>query len=131
MREETVDFSTLLGKVMVSVEGGKGSNEIVFTTDDGKVYTLSHDQDCCESVYIEDIEGDLIALVGKGIVRGLFPIEMAEEVSNVDLPPADGADSSYTWTFYKLATFLGYVTIRFFGTSNGYYGETASLKRIK
>ena len=58
---------------------------------------------------------------------------MAEEATNSDDPPptSDYAPESYTWTFYKLATVRGYVTIRWFGSSNGYYSETASFARIR
>ena len=67
-------------------------------------------------IYIEDICGDINNLIGSKII-------MAEEVINRDLSPLNKYDESYTWTFYKFATVKGYVTIRWYGESNGYYSE--------
>jgi hypothetical protein len=114
-------ISVLVGKTLTSVV--KGSDAIAFHVDNGDAYEMRHDQDCCESVYIEDICGDLQDLVGS-------PITLADEVTNSNDPPAEGADDSYTWTFYHLATAFGYVTIRWFGTSNGYYSESVSFHKI-
>lgn len=124
-----VDISVFVGKTFKSVVIEKKNEEILFTDSSGTEFRMHHDQDCCESVYIEDIAGDLQDLVGS-------PILQAEESSNSDAPPKadpdlpDYRDESYTWTFYRLATVKGYVTIRWYGSSNGYYGESVSVEEL-
>lgn len=107
----------LMGKTLISIN--KNYDEIYFNTDDNKAYKMYHDQDCCESVIIEEVIGDLDDLLNS-------PITMAEEVSKFD----EDACESGTWTFYKLATNKGYVTIRWYGSSNGYYSESVDFIEI-
>lgn len=120
------DVSILKGLTLKRVER-LPDESIDFEVDDGRVFSMCHEQDCCESVTIDDICGDLQDLVGS-------PILQAEEVSNE--PPAKPkseevyCDESETWTFYKLATIKGAVTIRWYGTSNGYYSESVDFKEI-
>ncbi len=115
-------FNNMIGKTIAKVNGKKGYNEMVFIATDGSWFHFYHEQDCCESVDIEDICGDLDDLIGT-------PITMAEEVSNIDDVPVDmGCHDSYTWTFYKFGTNRGTVTVRWFGTSNGYYCEVPQYK---
>lgn len=118
-----IAFDTLVGKTLIAVDNN--GYEIKFTVSDDEVYKLFHDQDCCENVYVESVDGDLNDLIGT-------PIVMAEEVSNADtgLGPLSEWEDSYTWTFYKLATVKGYVTIRFYGSSNGYYSESVDFVKI-
>ena len=121
-------FEDLLGKTLSSVEKNDDNDEIIFRTTDGDVFRLFHCQDCCESVYVEDIIGDLADLIGR-------PLTMAEEViheqdENPDgVTPPEEFQESFTWTFYKLATARGYVTIRWYGSSNGYYSESVSFAK--
>lgn len=118
------EFKDLLGLTLTNVER-VGDEEIKFTVSDGRVFKLDHYQDCCESVYIESIAGDLTDLIGN-------PITLAEEVTSEENPPDAKAETleyqdSFTWTFYKLATIKGYVDIRWYGESNGYYSESVDF----
>lgn len=120
-----MNFEDMKGITLKAISNNGDS--ITFYAEDGSEYSLFHDQNCCEHVYVEDVIGDFNDLLGT-------PLTMAEEVSNFDPPPLfpDGYEpESYTWTFYKLATVKGYVTIRFFGESNGYYSESVSFGVIK
>jgi hypothetical protein len=124
MRYDEPQFSTLLGKTLTSVNVGR--EEIEFVTDEGRNYRLYHDQDCCEHVYVESVVGDVDDPIGS-------PITLAEEAvswSRPDDANPEYEQDSFTWTFYKLATIKGYVDIRFYGTSNGYYSEGVDFKEV-
>jgi hypothetical protein len=118
------NISTLVGKTLASV-AKTSDDSIGFVTDAGEKFCLYHSQDCCESVSIDDIAGDLNDLVGS-------PITKAEEVvSENENPPGLSKEfqDSFTWTFYHLATAKGYVTIRWYGESNGYYSERVDFAK--
>ncbi len=109
------NMSDLLGLTFTSVEAI--DDAIIFKTET-ETFKLYHEQDCCESVYVEDITGELQDLVGTPILHS--------EESTKD----DGDNDEYgMWTFYKLATIKGWVDIRFYGSSNGYYGVGVNLIR--
>ena len=65
-----MSFEDLKGKILLSVVNND-DEELIFTTDEGTVYKLYHDQCCCESVTIEDIDGDLEDLIGSEIFHGI------------------------------------------------------------
>ena len=116
-------YTELIGKTFVSVEN-IGNEKLVFEAESGERYKFCHMQDCCESVTIEDVVGDLNDLIGS-------PITMAEEITHEQENP-EGVkvpeyQESFTWTFYKFATVKGYVTVRWYGSSNGYYSESVDF----
>ncbi len=119
-----VEVNSLVGKTIVDVNRRNDlENEALeFTTSDGDVFRMMHDQDCCESVTIADICGDLNDLVGEPVMHASVESNRAEEWEDFE---------SATWTFYKLATKKGWVTIRWLGESNGYYSEQVEFTQIK
>jgi Golgi nucleoside diphosphatase len=126
-----VEFKDLLGKTLIKIDIDYNNDKITFYCNNETVYQLFHQHDCCESVTIDDIVGDLEDLLEN-------PITLAEEVSNYE--PTSEEDikrteeinrwGSCTWTFYKLATVKGYVDIKWFGESNGYYSESVDFKQL-
>ena len=104
----------MIGKIFTCVE--QRGDELLFSND-VEAFRFHHWQNCCESVYIEAIVGDLSDLVGT-------PILMAEESGNSE-------DSEWgdvvEWTFYKFATRKGYVDVNWRGSSNGYYSTSVNM----
>lgn len=148
---DNVDFSELKGKTIAEIEGLKeGSEEVFFTCTDGSKYRMIYHHDCCAGCSIEELIGcDVQDLIGHEVL-------MAEEVSSQEPDEAKIAerkakydqetdkeywygpspdngwkDESETWTFYKLATIKGSMTIRWYGSSNGYYSESPSFEKSK
>ena len=123
-----MNFSILKGLTITSIDGLEDdSAEVIFTTSEERRFEMSHSQDCCERVSIEDICGDVNDLLNS-------PILLAEKETS-DEDPVDVNkeyhDDLYCWTFYKLSTFKGDVTIRWYGESNGYYSVGVDFEEIR
>lgn len=121
-----VKFEELVGKIMKTVVNDK-DERVIFTTEDDEEYMLYHGQNCCESVRVEDVCGDLADLVG-------FPVLHAEESIGKrpeDRPAPEWGIDSETWTFYRISTVRGTVVIRWHGESNGWYSEGVDFVRTR
>tara|TARA_R110000737_G_scaffold23264_2_gene41909 strand:+ start:284 stop:736 length:453 start_codon:yes stop_codon:yes gene_type:complete len=125
-------FKELQGRMLSKIVYNE-DNEIHFHLTDTHYVSMHHDQDCCECVYIEDIVGDLDDLIGTTLL-------LVEEVNNYEPSNAeeddkeedeyDYIDESETWTYYRFSTEKGDVSIRWYGSSNGYYSESVDIKII-
>jgi hypothetical protein len=111
-----MEFKELIGKTMRCITINNNKDKIEFETDSGN-FLLFHEQECCEDVHITEIHGDLDDLIGQ-------PLLIADEVVS------DDNEDYVTWSFYKLSTINGSVTIRWMGVSNGCYSERVSIKQL-
>ncbi len=119
--DPVTSFDDLLGRVLTRVEQ-LGNDELRFYLTEDHYVRLYHSQDCCESVTIDDINGDLDDLVGT-------PLLVVDQRSNRG-EDEDGY-SSCTWTFYTFRTIKGSVDVKWYGTSNGYYSEAVHVDIVQ
>lgn len=103
--KERCNFDVLKGKTLKSIVGAVENNDrIVFETTDGERFLMYHSQDCCESVSIHTVNGNVEDLIG-------HPLLEVEDVSG-ETPDVEEVNAmnydSYTWTFYKLGTIRGF-----------------------
>lgn len=116
------DFEYLVGKTVVKQEMAsfRGNDAIVLTLEGGERFVMTHYQDCCENVGLEDTTGSWDDIVGQKVMS-------VYENSN-------GNETVYgheTYTFYTINTFKGSVTLRWYGSSNGYYSESVGCYLLK
>ena len=110
-------FRDLIGKTLSAVMPIDGG--IAFQIRDGGQWRLRGHRSHLSSVVLRDVVGDLSDLVDA-------PIVMADEEAKTNHDVIEAEDMGLTWTYYKLATKKGYVTISFRGDSlGGRYTERA------
>lgn len=123
MQEPIQRFEDLQGRILSKVEQVDNDEMRFYLTDEHYV-KLYHRQDCCESVTIEDIVGDLDDLVGTPL------LVVEERVSRNEDGTEELYADSYTWTYYSFRTIKGSVDIRWYGSSNGYYSESVDVEIV-
>lgn len=125
---DLVEMAVLEGQTITKVEGLEEHSEEVFIhTKEGNIYKFYHEQDCCESVYLSDFEGDSSDLIGGLIVKAEEVSESGDEES--ENKPYEYCES-FTWTFYKIDTTKGSLWMRWLGESNGYYSESVYIVKV-
>ena len=121
---KTITNLPILGKTIKFIKGlEEESDEVLFYCNDRSIYKMYHEQDCCECVSIDDVNGNVDDLIGSKILQAeVYTKDMEDE--------REDADSSGTYTFYNFATINGYVQVKWFGTSNGYYSEAVEFEKV-
>ena len=111
------DMKDMVGKKVLGIYYDEENFQIL--TDDC-VYAFYHQQDCCESVWLTQVDGISDKLIGSRIV-----------IAEVATDEKDTEYGHITWTFYKIGTNKGMIDFRWCGESNGYYSETVDLVKIE
>lgn len=112
------------GKIIKSIDGlEKGSEVVSINFMDGSSLIQVHEQDCCESVEVEQVDGDASKHIGATVYELIEKVVEQEDIDKEILP---AWVDSITATFYTLKTSKGYIDWRWFGESNGYYSEDVS-----
>jgi hypothetical protein len=133
-RRHNCPLETLEGLTIAFVTGLRQySGKVAIHTVDDREFVFEHEQDCCESVTLDDFDGDPEDLQGAVIY-------MAEKVSSnprkrepsfeelffTEYIP-EVSDGDWEWTFYKIETNKGGLWMRWLGDSNGYYATDVSF----
>lgn len=103
----------LIGTQIIQIIGCSVYSEQVQIVTDRGTLILFHNEDCCETVSVEEIHGNPEDLIGAIVM-------VAESRSSVQNSTTD------EWTFYHFITTKGDLTIRWYGESNGYYSMDVS-----
>lgn len=111
---EEIKFK-IISEIVVTKDSGDDS--IVINFEDGSYIRMFHEQECCEAVWIEDIESNKDISDYKNAV--VIDMYVTKRVNLND-------EESSTFTFYNLNTSKGSINIRWNGESNGYYSEEVS-----
>ena len=106
-----VPIPWLLGFTLSAVEHNQDWECIVFTRTDGVQVKMHHEQECCEHVWVEEVHGDLQALIG-------YPLTTAEVYTRDGGESEDGDDRMFT--FYRIGNERHMATIRWCGESHHY-----------
>lgn len=130
------DMNPLIGQTIRAIEcefreyeaanGMKVPVHTIIIVCDNCAFETSHSQDCCETVEVHDIIGDLNSLIGKKVIN-CKTIESQEWPSDVE--KGQYVDS-FTWTTQIIQTKSTEIKIRWLGESNGWYSEGIYFRRI-
>lgn len=112
------EVSSTYMKTPVTVHIKPGCSDILLFEGD-QTFVFHYEPDCCATATIEDIVGELSDLENT-------PLLVATEATKSGENKSEGYGTE-TWSFYKFRTLKGSVTVRWYGSSNGYYSETVTL----
>lgn len=125
-------FKNLKGKIIRRIIT-KNDEEMYFEIGRDEWYYLHHNGDY-SNIWLAEIIGDLDDVVGSVIVEAELVKQQTDagegRPDNITEAERTRSEESGTWSFYKLRTGTGSVTLRWCGTSNGYYSEEVDYHSV-
>ncbi len=119
------EVAYLRGRTIDKVIGLEKDSEVVeIITACGKVFKFFHDQDCCEEVKLVDFDLNPDELVGAYVTSAY--LSTSSDQSGKEIKPSEDSES-WTWSFYRIVTDKGTLSMRWLGESNGWYSESVEL----
>jgi hypothetical protein len=118
-----VPFQDMVGKTFTRIEHIKDGQERIFFYSDKYVYRMMHEQNCCENVIVDEVHGDIGDLIDTPILDAYL------STNEGHITETQYENEHYTWSFYTIRTIKGSVTLKRYGTSNGYYSEEVNFSR--
>lgn len=112
------DITDIVGMRVASVF--HDNEELIFNLMNGDKIRLYHAQDCCESVELIDADYYADDFTNCTIIHA----EESTDENNTDY-------GHETWTFYRIRSNKGFMFLRWWGESNGYYSEAIDIEYIK
>jgi hypothetical protein len=128
-KAECTELEAIIGETVTGIDFFNDPyrrlpKEVLITMKSGKQLRLYHDQDCCETVELVSIDGDICKLIGK-------PILSTELGVDEDYDGPEIGDDSGTETKITLRCDDETVIMRWIGESNGYYGEQLDFEILQ
>ena len=112
-----MELKSLVGEVLSHVDESDG--DLLLTTQSGRQIRFYHDQECCESVYIEDQDGEWHELIGKVLTN----VSESSDFSDDDLDCVQKTEFAFTADDTTVVS-------KWHGESNGYYSTDVSIREI-
>jgi hypothetical protein len=112
-------IDSLVGETLSFIDIDDDNNEILLTTESGRQIKIFHQQDCCESVFIDSTDGDWNELLGKVL------IEVTKDVVSDE---TECETSTHTKLIFRVNDAT--VVSRWIGYSNGYYSEDVDIEEL-
>jgi hypothetical protein len=119
-------LSDLVGTTLIKVEN-LDNERLIFTAHNNEhEYHTYHLQDCCETVSVYQIVGNIEDILNSQIIKTKELVYDNEQPEPDIFIPDNDCDhyESYTWTIHIIETKKGAVKFVWLGSSNGYYSES-------
>jgi len=123
---QIVEIEDLINQRINNITYDNDNDCLLFETNDGFHYEMKHEQSCCESVYLVDFDINQT----KEILLNQIIINASceKQAGDDDNRPSNKYENDLEqWTFYKINTNKGSLTLRWYGSSNGYYSVSVNI----